>query len=131
MAIVTSYDALHPVFMPRLVKLLSFLDAEHREGRMPYQFAVFETYRGPERQSDLFRRKKTKARAWQSAHQFGLAADIVPINGAGQFYWPEVGALEWKALHESVQEISGLIADISWDPAHVYAKEWHTIRAAL
>ena len=53
----------------------------------PSGFELFTTHRTPDKQHDLFMRGGvTRADAWQSAHQYGLAADFVrKIDG--QWSW--------------------------------------------
>jgi hypothetical protein len=55
-----------------------------------FKIEVFEAFRGPERQNYLYEAGRTrpgpivtKATAWQSAHQLGLAVDIAAKNGNG------------------------------------------------
>lgn len=54
---------------------------------------VFEGYRSPERQTELYRRGReipgsiiTRAQSWQSFHQYGLAADMV-FRKEGRWTW--------------------------------------------
>ena len=67
-----NWDLLHPEFQRRL--LLAFRLMRERHG---YDMALLEGYRSPERQDRLAALGKsvTNARAFQSYHQFGLAAD--------------------------------------------------------
>jgi peptidoglycan LD-endopeptidase CwlK len=67
-----NWDSLHPEFQRRL--LLAFRLMRERHG---YDMALLEGYRSPERQDRLAALGKgvTNARAFQSYHQFGLAAD--------------------------------------------------------
>ena len=71
-----------PVFRQSLLLLLA------RMQRHGYQFVLLEGYRSPERQDALaaMGSRLTQARAFESRHQFGLAADLAPIrNGALAF----------------------------------------------
>lgn len=67
-----NWDLLHPEFQRRL--LLAFRLMRERHG---YDMALLEGYRSPERQDRLAASgtSATNARAFQSYHQFGLAAD--------------------------------------------------------
>jgi hypothetical protein len=78
----------------RLEDLLGELDAH----KLPMR--VFESIRAPSRQEMLYMRGRdpgaedfgrtvTKARAYQSAHQFGLAADMVFRMADGTWTWDE------------------------------------------
>ena len=77
---------LHPVFLDRLETVLAKSDEKG------YHFAVFEAWRSPERQRYLYakRPRVTRAKPWQSIHQYGLAADIV---------WCENGRWSWSHKH--------------------------------
>ena len=85
----------------------------------PSGFALFATYRSPENQHDLFMRGGvTRADAWQSPHQYGLAADFVrKIDG--QWSWD--GDF---SLVKSVAEKYGCVVPMSWDPGHVESLDW-------
>lgn len=67
-----SWGLLHPDFHQRL--LMAFKIMRERHG---YEMALLEGYRSPERQERLARLGGgvTNARAFQSFHQYGLAAD--------------------------------------------------------
>ena len=51
------------------------------------RIAIFETYRAPSRQTALFTAGHSKAKAWQSWHQYGLAVDIVFLDDTGNVTW--------------------------------------------
>jgi peptidoglycan L-alanyl-D-glutamate endopeptidase CwlK len=67
-----NWGLLHPEFSQRL--LLAFKIMKEKYG---YQMALLEGYRSPARQDTLAKmgNQVTNARAWQSWHQYGLAAD--------------------------------------------------------
>jgi peptidoglycan L-alanyl-D-glutamate endopeptidase CwlK len=67
-----NWGLLHPEYSQRL--LLAFKIMQEKYG---YQMALLEGYRSPARQDVLARMgsQVTNARAWQSWHQYGLAAD--------------------------------------------------------
>lgn len=71
------WNKLNPDFMQQILLVLARL-----EGR-GYPFALLEGYRSPERQEKLadLGSHVTSARAFQSKHQFGLAADLAPVRG--------------------------------------------------
>lgn len=57
------------------------------------QIAVFETFRTPQRQDQIYAQGRTtpgkivsNSKAWQSWHQFGVAADIALLND-GRWSW--------------------------------------------
>lgn len=70
---------------------------------MNISFRMFETYRSPERQAHLARKrpKVTRAGPWQSMHQYGLAVDFV-IDCKGVNPWCTKGEYRewWDRLHE-------------------------------
>ena len=100
----TDLMALHPVFRDAVNQLL---EAFQKEG-LP--FRLFEAFRSPVRQAWLYSQGRpgggsgpivTHAEAWQSYHQYGLAADFVLwING--QWSWSTLGvnAGRWERLHK-------------------------------
>lgn len=72
-------------------------------------FAVYEGYRSPERQSWLYEQGRsrpgaviTKAPAWHSFHQFGLAVDFALKDEKGNWSWDTGGAKMdwWERLHD-------------------------------
>lgn len=89
---------------------------------------VFETYRSPARQEYLFfqKPKVTNARAWTSAHQYGLAFDVVGfIEAKREWTWDD--RLPWGQITLLAMSC-GLSAPFDWDPGHVQAQSWHQIR---
>lgn len=104
------------------LRLRSVLD-QTEEKALP--FRVYETIRSPGRQTALYARGRdrnrpdfgrtvTKARAWQSAHQYGQAADIVGWEN-GEWSWED--HLPWAKLHE-VAIGAGLVT-LSFEKPHV------------
>ncbi len=93
---------LHPSFRDRLASVIEKLEAEG------IPFRVFEAWRSPQRQQYLWDQGRvrpgaivTKAQAWESYHQYGLAADVVLFEN-GKWSWETGGnrAVWWKRLHE-------------------------------
>jgi peptidoglycan L-alanyl-D-glutamate endopeptidase CwlK len=86
---------LHPAFVAPLLKLEEALQAED------IPLALYEGARSPFRQAELYARGRgvgqpgkfaTRAKAWQSFHQFGIAADFVfLVNGAWTWDEPRPG----------------------------------------
>lgn len=66
------WDQMDVVFVQRLLRVFKLMKAQHG-----YDMALLEGYRSPERQAMLAARgpSVTSAGAWQSYHQYGLAAD--------------------------------------------------------
>jgi hypothetical protein len=94
---------LHPVMRDAVTEVLKSCQAEG----LP--FRVFEAFRNPVRQNWLYGHGRdgnkepivTHARAWESYHQYGLAADFV-LYLNGQWSWSRLGvnASRWNRLHE-------------------------------
>lgn len=89
-------------------------------------FLVFESYRDPEQQDLAFRRGVSKARAFESAHQFGLAVDFVPFIDGGWTWQPEDNRL-WLHLSELASSF-GLSTPLAWDRPHVEDPTWQRVR---
>lgn len=119
---------LHPVQKTLFVSLAHYLERDWQDGKTKTHFKVFEAWRSPLRQAELFKQGSvTKADAWQSAHQFGLAVDFVPwtVNG---WSWDEHHDYDW--LRERAYRI-GLATPIAWDRCHVESQLWPDVRRAL
>lgn len=90
-------------------------------------------YRPPEEQQAAFDRKASKARPFQSPHQYWEAVDIVHPS----LFWnapPDY----WEALHDCarvVEERFGVTFEHGflwgWDSAHIELKDWRNIREKL
>lgn len=93
-----------------------------------YAFALLEGYRSPERQEKLaaLGSHVTNARAFQSKHQYGLAADVAPIKD-GRLVISERdpwAMLAYEALGEEAEK-SGLTWGGRWwfkDYGHIEAR---------
>lgn len=121
---------LHPAVRQKFMHLFELLEDRYASGKTPTRFGVFETYRTPEDQDREFREGNSKARAWTSAHQFGLAADFVPLKGG------QIGAWDWGAEHDwatltALARVVGLDTPINWDRPHVESPLWRDVRAAI
>jgi peptidoglycan L-alanyl-D-glutamate endopeptidase CwlK len=78
------------IYPPLVVKVNTGIAAATAAG---YPFAIFEGYRSPERQTWLYDqgrtrpgRAVTKARAWESGHQAGVAIDLA-LYRDGKWSW--------------------------------------------
>lgn len=128
---------LHPEVRGQFGALTEALVWAYQTDRTQFRFEPFEGFRTADRQNHLLTKGTTKARAWQSAHQFGFAVDYVPrvLRGIGdnarwQWHWPKVEHNDWKVLAELAAE-AGLSAPISWDKPHVEHPLWKDIRNSL
>jgi hypothetical protein len=107
-------DFLHPVVRDRLRDILAQLPV----------FRVFESVRTPERQAWLYAQGRTrpgkqitKAEPWDSYHQYGLAADIVPFID-GKFTWePPQAISQWDLLHDAAKKLG--LEPLTWEKPHL------------
>ncbi len=93
---------LHPTVRTAVVKVIVQLQSEG------IPFRIFEAYRYPHRQADLYAQGRTKsgsivtyAKPWSSYHQYGLAVDFVLFID-NNWSWNTSGSKGswWKKLHE-------------------------------
>ncbi len=110
---------LHPLVRQAITATV----AELNQAGAPFQ--VFEAFRTPERQAYLYAQGRTRpggivtnAQAWQSYHQYGLAADLVLFRD-GAWSWSTAGAdaALWTQLH-TVGESHGL-RPLSFEAPHL------------
>jgi hypothetical protein len=110
---------LHPTFRVAVAAVVTQLNAE----TIPFQ--VFEAYRYPERQADLFAQgrtapgaKVTNAPPWSSYHQYGLGADFV-LFVDGKWSWDDSGARKaWWDRLQAIGRANGLEA-LSFEKPHL------------
>lgn len=105
------WSKLQPVFRQTLLSLLARLSARG------YDFVLLEGYRSPERQESLaaLGGHVTQARAYESRHQYGMAADLAPIrNGALMFNFDDAwGKAAYKEFGREAA-IMGLVWGGQW-----------------
>ena len=122
-----SWSNIHQLALPLLARLDATLTQAFQTGEVEAHFQFYEGYRHPARQNHLFSKKKTRARAVYSAHQFGLGADFVPyVNG--KWSWDE--SHPWGFLSATASSI-GLCSGIAWDRPHVWHPLWDEVRRSL
>lgn len=119
----------------QFIKIRDALDNGFREGHTKTRFGVFETYRSPIRQVYLLEQRMSKASAFQSAHQYGLAVDYVP------FEYIKVGKetkrqWSWDPKHDYgfLREIArkyGCDIPIDWDLCHCEHPLWWHVKDEL
>jgi len=119
---VYSIEMLAPAMQKRVVALMDELG----EG-----WTVFETWRHPADQFQMKLKGVSKVGPMHSAHQYGLAADILPLNAAGKPHWPPVTDPLWKQLRDAVAKVADLAIPIQWDPGHVEFAYWADFRNAI
>ncbi len=110
---------LHPILRERIAEV------EQRLAEEELPFAMFEGFRSPQRQANLFAQGRTrpgprvtKANAWSSYHQYGVAADFV-LRIDGRWSWDDAGARarHWQRLHELAGEVG--LRPLSWEKPHL------------
>jgi len=105
------WDKLQPGFRQALLALMQ------RLAMQGYEFVLLEGYRSPERQDKLaaLGGHVTQARAFESRHQFGLAADLAPMrNGALVFNFDDPwGRAAYQSLGEEAKRM-GMIWGGNW-----------------
>lgn len=109
----------HPVFRDRLAAVVRTLESEG------IPFRVFEGWRSPQRQQYLWDQGRTrpgaivtKARAWESYHQYGIGADLVLFEN-GQWSWESGGErAAWWGRMQQVGREAGLEA-LSFELPHL------------
>lgn len=73
----------------------------------------------------------TNARPGSSAHNFGLAVDLAPLNQRGDIWW-DAPRPKWKSMADTAQQM-GLVAGFYFksifDAPHVEAPNWREVRA--
>jgi len=134
---------LHPKFRWACEGLAKDLIAGYQSGRTKTRFEIFETFRHPDRQNSLLAKGATKARAWQSAHQFGLAADFVPVISEaeatelsdlkGERVWPGWNwdsKHDWDYLRNRANSFK-LANNLDWDRPHVQSPLWPQVAHLL
>lgn len=122
-------ETLHPKMSAIVLRLAKALRTDYETGVTKTFFDIFETYRSPERQLYLLSKGTTKAGAWQSAHNFGLAVDFVPHTN-GIWTW-DVERVEWDYMINKAKTFGLLAGTISWDLPHIEHPKWPTVRALL
>lgn len=115
---------LHMICRNQFLQLNDRLQLLAQKGDM-IEFRPFEIYRSPDEQDAAVARGVSKAKAWTSAHQYGLAVDFVPYVD-GKFDW-HVDLPHWVQLHEEARRF-GLLAPIAWDKPHIEHPVFEIIR---
>ena len=107
-----NWALLDPVFTQKLLQTFKIMKEEHG-----YDMAILEGYRSPERQNTLagMGSSVTNAAAWQSWHQYGLAADCAFLrNGKIVITEKDPWAMRGYQLYGQVAESVGLTWGGRW-----------------
>lgn len=124
---IRSLSTLHPEFRGSCITLAQNLIRAYEAGLTKTRFEPFETIRLSDRQDYLFHKARSKARGWQSAHQFGLACDFAAMTDDG---WSWSSIHDWTFLRLSAEKV-GLTVPIKWDKGHVQSPRWPHVKATL
>lgn len=118
-----NWDLLHPLGRGRFMSLSDDLTKGYKLGIGRTLFRPFELWRSPEDQRKAYMAAKSKARAWQSPHQYGLAVDFVPFVN-GRWSWAEGHDY---AFLKNCAAARGLVCQgpgLEWDLCHVQHPVW-------
>jgi len=87
-------------------------------------------YRSPEQQMDVYGRGNSRAKAWESPHQYMEAVDIVHPS----LFW-NVSADYWEQLAISTRIVAEKFGvdltggfDWGWDLAHIEIRDWRCLK---
>ncbi len=98
-----------------------------------HAWGVFETWRNPIRQAYLV--KEGRSKTILSAHNYGMAADIVPMcRDTGHYFWKvsDRGVpAQWDLLDQLTNAQYMLRKPIAWDRPHVQHRDWDTVRKLI
>lgn len=124
---------LHPAARDAFSELAVDLSNQFERKATRTAFRLFEGYRSPARQNYLFNQtpQVTKAHAWTSAHNYGLACDFVAwVFEDGVWQWSWESHHDWAFLKQRAA-IFGLTVPITWDIGHVEHPAWKEHGALL
>ncbi len=116
------WDLMDPDFVQRLLLAFKIMKDEHG-----YDMALLEGHRSPERQNLLAAKGSnvTMAGAWQSYHQYGLAADCAFMrNGKLVISEKDPWAMRGYQLYGQVAEQLGLTWGGRWQMMDLGHIEW-------
>jgi hypothetical protein len=115
----TDLEKLHPIVRSKVNILIEKLAKE----KIPLR--LFEGYRYPQRQQNLYNQGRTtsgpivtRASAWRSYHQYGVACDFV-LYIRGKWSWKTSGTYKkyWKRYHELGAEVG--LRPVSFEMPHL------------
>ena len=119
---IDTVDLLDPTFRQRLLVLMHLL-----EGTPAGILRIYESSRAPSRQAALYARGRdpsapdygrtvTRAQPWQSAHQWGLAVDLVPLLD-GVWSWDSRYEQAWTTMAATAPQLG--LECLSFERPHV------------
>ncbi|MEN1924826.1 M15 family metallopeptidase [Luteimonas sp. MJ293] len=117
------WERLDPDLQQRVLAIYRVLAQEHG-----IRMVLVQGYRSPEQQEELYRQGRvTRAAAWQSCHQYGLALDSAPMRD-GKLQWDMEDPWTRRAyfLYGELAQEAGLVWGGSWswgDFGHVEVRQ--------
>ncbi|MCC8555693.1 M15 family metallopeptidase [Xanthomonas citri pv. glycines] len=85
-----------------------------------YEMVLVEGYRSPERQAELMGDgRATRAGAWQSCHQYGLAVDSAPLRD---------GKLQWDMGDPLTKRVYFLYGELAQQAGLEWGGSWRSIK---
>ncbi len=98
-------------------QVLAIYEIMRRHG---YQMVLVEGYRSPERQAELMGAgQATRAGAWQSCHQYGLAVDSAPMRD---------GRLQWDMSDPWTRRAYFLYGELAQQAGLEWGGSWRSIK---
>jgi len=105
--------------------------------RAGYPAREFNLYRSPEEQDKAFARRVSRAKAFQSAHQYFAASDLIHEKWAwfaadeapeGEQFWQRL----WDCVEIVSEKFNVEFADqLVWDRAHIELASWREFREVV
>lgn len=111
------WHKMNPRFKQRLLMVIKLMQEKHG-----YELVLLEGYRSPQRQNNLASNiNTTRARGYQSYHQFGLAADVAfKRNGKVVISERDPWAMQGYQLYGEIAESVGLTWGGRWKSIQDY-----------
>lgn len=149
MTINRDISSLHPKFQGVCKRLQQYLIDAYETGRTETSFELFEGFRDPVRQGRMLAQGTSKAGAFQSAHQFGLAVDFVPylsvedakrFNAKHSLFGDKAveAGWSWHSLHDfdylrlvATTQFQMVMPVFAWDKCHIEHPDFPMIRSTM
>jgi hypothetical protein len=115
MSVIREVDLLDPVFAACLDALMAKLAGT--------DIQVYETIRSPKRQAEVLAEKRSRSAPYQSAHQYGLGADLVFFP----WRWPDKDDPAWSPIREHAPEFG--LETLHFERPHVQLRgfDWRAM----
>lgn len=136
-------EDLHPIVA---AKVRAFLGLAEQAG---IPLLVTQTYRSPEEQAALYAKGRdaegrivdatkvvTNAPPGTSAHEYGMAVDVVPLKPNGKPWWTAPAGI-WNQLYKLAEQVGlDALGDrwgeyVSWDKGHFQEPGWKYLKSLV